>query len=189
MSPFVLPAIVIAAYLVGSTPLARLLSKCESSSNPTEQRFAAFLKVAIDITKGALVVWIGSTAGSVAGLVALAGVFIGHNYPIWPNGRSGNGLGTLLGGLLALDPILGLVSLVSWILGYFVYQKAVPAALAGAVGTLGAAMLLPLAFSPVLLLPLAGIVFWRHRCPVVQVFKDDAGAKEPSAEDAADFAR
>ena len=53
-------------------------------------------------------VWIALSAGLGLGASGLAGIaaVIGHNWSLWMKGRSGRGLATSVGVLLALDPVL-----------------------------------------------------------------------------------
>ncbi|WP_342507364.1 glycerol-3-phosphate acyltransferase [Sporosarcina sp. FSL K6-2383] len=61
-----------------------------------------------DALKGAVAVisarWLGFEAP--IELLALLGVMLGHNYPIWLRFRGGMGVSTFIGGMLAFNPIL-----------------------------------------------------------------------------------
>lgn len=151
------------SYLVGSVPVARWLSGGVSSSDAEGSRVAALEKVFIDMAKGAGVVWVGHGLCTECAVVAAFGVYLGHNYPVFPGARGGNGLATLLGALVTLDPVLGLIALVSWKLAYFVYKNAAAAAMTSAGATALVSPWLQLTFSPTLLVVLAALIFWRHR--------------------------
>lgn len=123
---------VFAAYLLGSVPFAVLVSRgfgladprSYGSGNPgatnvlrSGNKLAAILTLLGDACKGALAVWMamrfGFSSGAV-GAIALA-VFFGHLFPVFLRFRGGKGVATAAGVLLALDPVLGLAVLATWL--------------------------------------------------------------------------
>jgi len=74
---------------------------------------AGILTGLFDVGKGALAVWLAWRlgSGSWAPLAAMVGAVAGHNWMLYLGFRGGKGLGTTLGSLLVLDPILALVFL------------------------------------------------------------------------------
>jgi glycerol-3-phosphate acyltransferase PlsY len=114
-------AAVVAAYLLGSTPVGYLLGRAwgvnvlEWGSGRTGGTnvlrsagiIPALITGALDVGKGALAVWlvgwlIPGTTGSVAQVLAGAAVILGHNYSVFLGFRGGAGVGTSLGALGAL---------------------------------------------------------------------------------------
>jgi glycerol-3-phosphate acyltransferase PlsY len=114
-------AVVIAAYLLGSTPVGYLVGQAwgvdvlkrgsgrTGGTNVLRSAgiTAALLTGALDVGKGALAVWMAGwlvpgSSGPVAQVLAGAAVILGHNYSIFLRFRGGAGVGTSLGALSAL---------------------------------------------------------------------------------------
>jgi len=123
---------ILAAYLLGSVPFAMIASlvfgladpRTYGSGNPgatnvlrSGNRKAALFTLVGDALKGWLAVFIAQYLGfseTLVGLVGLA-VFFGHLYPVFLKFKGGKGAATAAGVLLALDPILGLAVIGTWI--------------------------------------------------------------------------
>jgi len=128
---------ILAAYLVGSIPFAVVSAKAfgladprtYGSGNPgatnvlrSGNKKAALATLIGDGAKGWLAVFVAQQLGlgdTVVGLVALA-VFSGHLFPVFLKFKGGKGVATAAGVLLALDPLLGLAVLATWLLVAFV---------------------------------------------------------------------
>jgi glycerol-3-phosphate acyltransferase PlsY len=128
---------VAASYLMGSIPFAVVVSRLMGlkdprtfgSGNPgatnvlrTGSKKAALLTLLGDALKGWLPVYLVITLSPglglspwPAGLCAVA-AFLGHVFPVFLNFKGGKGVATALGVLLALNPWLGLATLVTWII-------------------------------------------------------------------------
>jgi glycerol-3-phosphate acyltransferase PlsY len=145
---------VIAAYLIGSISFAVVVSKLMGLADPrsygsgnpgatnvlrTGNKAAAVLTLLGDALKGAAAVLIakalapqlGFGSGTIA-LVALA-AFVGHLYPVFHGFRGGKGVATAAGVLLALNPVLGGGTLLTWILIAWFFRYSSLAALVSAV--------------------------------------------------------
>ena len=131
---------VMAAYLLGSVPFAILSSRLFGLADPRSygsknpgatnvlrsgNKLAALVTLVGDSAKGALAVILAQVYGSPIGLgasfvvlVSLA-VFLGHIYPVFLRFKGGKGVATAAGILLALDPMLGLATLATWLLVAF----------------------------------------------------------------------
>ena len=128
--------VVVLAYLLGSLSFAVIVSKAMrledprsyGSGNPgatnvlrSGNKTAAIATLLLDALKGAVAVLFAKVMaerlGFGAGTVALAGLaaFLGHLYPVFFRFQGGKGVATAAGVLLALDPVLGLLSLGSWL--------------------------------------------------------------------------
>ncbi|MDR2837782.1 MAG: glycerol-3-phosphate 1-O-acyltransferase PlsY [Azonexus sp.] len=141
---------IVAAYLLGSVPFAMIAAKLfgladprtYGSGNPgatnvlrTGNKKAALFTLIGDALKGWLAVFAAQQWGfsdMVVGLVALA-VFFGHLFPVFLRFKGGKGVATGAGVLLALDPLLGLAVLVTWLLvaGISRYSSAAAVVAAG----------------------------------------------------------
>ena len=89
--------------------------------------------------KGWLAVWLAARFGPAYGLnetglamVALA-VFLGHLFPVYHRFAGGKGVATAAGILLAIDPILGLGTLATWLIIAFFFRYSSLAALVSAI--------------------------------------------------------
>jgi glycerol-3-phosphate acyltransferase PlsY len=175
----------VVAYLLGSVSFAIVVSKLFrledprtfGSGNPgatnvlrTGNKKAAALTLLGDCVKGwipvALAVqWderLGLGASGIA-LVAVA-VFAGHLWPVFFRFKGGKGVATALGVLLGLNPLLGLATLVTWVVVAYAFRYSSLAALVAAlfapfyytllfgVGAIGLAVLL-----------MSALLIWRHR--------------------------
>ena len=116
------PLLLVGAYLLGSVPFAHVLARL----NGVDLRYVGsrnvgagnltrhvglpwgVLAAVLDGLKGLIPVWVALSAGLGLGASGIAGVaaVIGHNWSIWLRGRSGRGLATSVGMLVALDPVL-----------------------------------------------------------------------------------
>ncbi len=127
----------VAAYLLGSVPFAMISSKLfgladprtYGSGNPgatnvlrSGNKKAALVTLIGDALKGWVAVFVAQQmafSDTVTGLVALA-VFAGHLFPVFLRFKGGKGVATAAGVLLALDPLLGLAVLATWLFVAFV---------------------------------------------------------------------
>jgi glycerol-3-phosphate acyltransferase PlsY len=144
----------LAAYLIGSISFAVVVSKLMGlpdphsygSGNPgatnvlrSGNKKAAILTLIGDGLKGWLAVWLASRFGPAHGMddtglamVALA-VFLGHLFPVFHRFAGGKGVATAAGILLAIDPILGLATLATWLIIAFFFRYSSLAALVSAI--------------------------------------------------------
>ena len=149
----IIPLAVVAAYLLGSAPFAVITSRLFGLADPRSygsknpgatnvlrsgNKAAAALTLLGDMAKGWLAVFLAQTFGpkygfshGLVGAVALA-VFFGHLYPVFLNFKGGKGVATAAGVLLALDPLLGLITLGIWLGIAFVMRYSSLAALVAA---------------------------------------------------------
>ena len=144
---------VVAAYLLGSIPFAVVSSRLFGLADPRSygsknpgatnvlrsgHKGAAALTLFGDAAKGCLAVFLAGHYGGDFGLgqgfvalVALA-VFFGHLYPVFLKFKGGKGVATAAGVLLALDPLLGLATLGTWLFIAFTLRYSSLAALIAA---------------------------------------------------------
>ena len=169
LSPFFPALATVAAYLIGSLSFAVIVShamglndpRSYGSKNPgatnvlrSGNKLAAVLTLLLDAFKGWLPVAVvqtwGAEYGLDAGAVALVGLaaFLGHLYPVFFRFVGGKGVATAMGVVLAVNPVLGLATGVTWLLIAYFFRYSSLAALVAAV------------FVPVYYLMADG-VFWR----------------------------
>jgi glycerol-3-phosphate acyltransferase PlsY len=145
--------VAVLAYLIGSVSFAVLVSagmgladpRSYGSKNPgatnvlrSGNKLAAVLTLLGDAFKGWLAVWLTQHYAARFGLdddaIALAAiaVFIGHLYPVFFRFKGGKGVATAAGILLAIDPILGLATMATWLIVAFFIRYSSLAALISA---------------------------------------------------------
>ena len=169
LSPFFPALATVAAYLIGSLSFAVIVSSAMGLNDPRSygsknpgatnvlrsgNKLAAVLTLLLDAFKGWLPVAVvqtwGADYGLDAGTVALVGLaaFLGHLYPVFFRFVGGKGVATAMGVVLAVNPVLGLATGVTWLLIAYFFRYSSLAALVSAV------------FVPVYYLMADG-VFWR----------------------------
>lgn len=174
-------AALIIGYLLGSIPFGMVLTKAFGAGDirqigsgnigatnvlRTGRKGLAAGTLILDALKGVVAVLI-ARAMSVSSvseleLIAAAGAFFGHLYPVWLKFKGGKGVATLLGLCLILDWRVGLVYALVWLGGMVISRIS-------SVGGMAAAMSGPIAAYgfgepslAVLLLALALTVLWKH---------------------------
>jgi glycerol-3-phosphate acyltransferase PlsY len=125
------------AYLIGSLSFAVIVSRAMGLSDPRSygsgnpgatnvlrsgNKVAALLTLAFDALKGYVPVlaawWLAPRFGwgdFTIGLVGLA-AFIGHLWPVFFRFQGGKGVATAAGVLIALVPLLGAATLLTWVI-------------------------------------------------------------------------
>jgi glycerol-3-phosphate acyltransferase PlsY len=134
-APVVTLICVVAGYLIGSLSFAVIVSRTMGLADPRSygsgnpgatnvlrsgNRAAALLTLAFDALKGfvpvLLVLRYGPAHGVGDGTAALCGLaaFAGHLWPLFFRFAGGKGVATAAGVLVALNPWLGLATIVTW---------------------------------------------------------------------------
>jgi glycerol-3-phosphate acyltransferase PlsY len=175
----------IAAYLLGSVSFAIVVSKLFrladprtfGSGNPgatnvlrTGNKAAAVLTLLGDCVKGvipvALAVYYDESLGLGDAGIALVcfAVFAGHLWPLFFRFKGGKGVATALGVLLGLNPLLGLATLITWLVIAYAFRYSSLAALIAAVF---APFYYTLLFGPDVkgfaVLVMSVLLIWKHR--------------------------
>ncbi|MDN3920738.1 glycerol-3-phosphate 1-O-acyltransferase PlsY [Roseateles violae] len=144
----------IAGYLIGSLSFAVIISRAMGLSDPRSygsgnpgatnvlrsgNKRAAILTLVFDALKGyvpvLLVLVFGPRFGLGEGTAALVGLaaFLGHLWPVFFRFEGGKGVATAAGVILALNPLLGLATLATWlIIAYFSRYSSLAAIVAAA---------------------------------------------------------
>lgn len=147
-------ALVVAAYFLGSIPFGFLIARVRGidirergsgnigATNVTRSLGArlGLVVLACDMLKGVLPVVaaraleLGPWAGAACGLAPV----IGHCFPVWLRFRGGKGVATTFGVLVAADPPIALIALVTFAVIYALVRLA-------SLGSLAAAAVVPTA--------------------------------------------
>ncbi|MGE0231345.1 MAG: glycerol-3-phosphate 1-O-acyltransferase PlsY [Flavobacteriaceae bacterium] len=117
-------------YLLGSIPFGLLITRAAGlgdiraigSGNigttnvlRTGRKELAALTLLMDMAKATAAVLIAGRWGDLAGLVAGAGAFFGHLFPVWLRFKGGKGVATYLGALIGAAPLAALAFAVVWL--------------------------------------------------------------------------
>lgn len=142
------------AYLLGSLSFAVIVSKVMGLNDPRSygsknpgatnvlrsgSKAAAVTTLLLDGLKGwlpvVLVKWFGGDYGLGDGTVAAVGLaaFLGHLYPVFFQFKGGKGVATAAGVLLGVSWLLGLATLLTWVIVAFFSRYSSLASLAAAV--------------------------------------------------------
>ncbi len=200
--------VVVLAYLLGSLSFAVIVSKAMhlddprsyGSGNPgatnvlrSGNKRAAIFTLLLDAVKGVVAVlvarFMAERLGYGDGVVALAGLasFLGHLYPVFFRFQGGKGVATAAGVLLALNWMVGLVCLGTWLVVAILTRYSSLAAVVTAV-------LAPVCFhsmygrdSPVVgaVAVMSVLLIWRHRANISKLLngtesKLGSKAKKPA---------
>ena len=141
--------VILAGYVLGSVPFAMISARLFGLADPRSygsgnpgatnvlrsgNKKAALFTLIGDALKGWVAVFVAQKMGfsdNVVGLVALA-VFFGHLYPVFLKFKGGKGVATAIGALIALDPLLGLAVIGSWLFIAFAFRYSSLAAILAA---------------------------------------------------------
>lgn len=176
--------VVILAYLVGSISFAVIVSRAFGLPDPREygsgnpgatnvlrsgRKSAAVLTLLGDCAKGWVAVYAAGQvlpeAAAMAAAVAAVAVILGHMYPLFHAFRGGKGVATALGALLALNWILALGTLATWITMAVFFRYSSLAALVSALFAVFFALILFNAAHPYFaaVAVVSVLLVWRHR--------------------------
>ncbi len=173
------------SYLLGSIPFGVILTRLGGAGDlrtigsgnigatnvlRTGRKGLAAATLLLDMAKGAVAVLLVAHLFPGNALLAAAGAFIGHCYPVWLKCKGGKGVATLMGIVVALYWPLGLVYAVVWLGLLAGLRISSVAGMAAALSAPFAAALFGRFDLVLLLLALALIVLWKHRENVDRLF-------------------
>jgi acyl phosphate:glycerol-3-phosphate acyltransferase len=181
MEFFQVTCILVAAYLLGSIPVAVIISRrfahadirtvgdgnmgARNTFRTLGPKYG-FTVALIDILKGALPVLLASAIGLSLGWQMAIGIaaILGHDFPVFARFRGGQGLATAFGTLLALSYLPALVGLATYGAVFLMVRKSPVsagvggAALALAVGISGQLLLLAYVVGVLVLVPVKQLI-------------------------------
>ncbi len=182
---------ILLAYLLGSIPFAVVVSwffrlpdpRTFGSKNPgatnmlrSGNKAAAVLTLIGDAGKGWIAVTLAQhfapTWGSdnnVVAAVALV-VFLGHVWPVFLRFKGGRGVATAAGVMFGLNPWIGLLAIVSWIIVAAIWRISSLSALVVAVITpVYAWMFLGFGEITLVIFIMSLLIIWRHKSNIVNL--------------------
>ena len=181
-------------YLLGSIPFGVIFSRLIAGRDPrtvgsgnigatnalrTGGRLVGGLTLVADIAKGAVPAWLALAKGEQAWIVAAAGAYLGHLFPIWLRFRGGKGIATMFGVVAPWAPAIAALAFAVWLLVLKLVRYV-------SVASLAAAWLLPVlgwlfgaSWQAIALLAgIAVLSTWRHRDNIARL----ARGEEPSVD-------
>ena len=185
------------AYLLGSVSFAVVSSwifklpdpRTYGSMNPgatnvlrSGKKVAAVMTLLGDAGKGWLAVILAQYYAPLWGLgnegiavVALA-VFLGHVFPIFLRFHGGKGVATAVGVLLGLNPWLGLMAIVTWLLVALIWRiSSLSAVVAAALTPVYAVIMLGVEENTFAILFMSLILIWRHQSNIINLLAGKEG--------------
>ncbi len=179
--------LVILAYFIGSVSAAIITCKIMGKADPRTVgshnpgatnvlrhagKKAAIFTLLGDLLKGLIPVAIGHTLGLDWGWLGLIGTaaFLGHLYPVYYGFKGGKGVATALGVYFGLQPLVGLIILITWLVSALLINIS-------SLSALIATLLAPFYFYWVtgsqslllILLLMTVFIYWRHRSNIAEI--------------------
>src|SRR3974390_2063719 len=171
-------AALVVGYLFGSVPFGLLLTRAAGTGDlraigsgnigatnvlRTGRKDLAAATLLLDATKGALAVLLGSYLGPAGGVVAAAGAFLGHIFPVWLKFNGGKGVATFLGALFALSWPTGLLFCAVWLSAAGIWRYSSLSALIASVVSPLALLAFGHGEEALVLALMTALLWWKHR--------------------------
>jgi len=176
------------AYLIGSLSFAVIVSRAMGLSDPRSygsgnpgatnvlrsgNKAAAILTLVFDALKGylpvlAVAIW-GPRYGLGEGTAALVGLgaFLGHLWPVFFRFQGGKGVATAAGVIFALNPVLGLATLATWvIIAWFSRYSSLAAIVSAAFAPMYQLLIWEAGPTAVALIIMGLLLVWRHQANI-----------------------
>ncbi|MFM1869804.1 MAG: hypothetical protein RLY99_548 [Pseudomonadota bacterium] len=197
MTPTIFNALLIfSAYLMGSVSFAVVVSKVMrlpdphsyGSGNPgatnvlrTGNKLAAILTLIGDATKGYVAVitaklLIGVEVDSWVLPAVAAAAFVGHLFPVFHGFKGGKGVATALGILLAIDWVLGLTTLSTWlIVAVFLRYSSLAALVSALFAPIYFMFLFGIQPMAIAIAVMSALLIWRHKGNIQKLLRGEEG--------------
>ena len=181
-------AAVLAAYLVGSLSFAVIVSRVMGLADPRSygsknpgatnvlrsgNRTAALLTLAFDALKGYVPVVLALVYAPRLGLsemaIAFVGLaaFLGHLWPVFFRFQGGKGVATAAGVILALNPLLGVATLATWlIIAWFTRYSSLAAIVSAAFAPMYQLLIWEAGPTALALIIMGLLLVWRHQANI-----------------------
>ena len=184
------------AYLIGSVSFAVVVSKSMNlpdphsygSGNPgatnvlrTGNKLAAILTLLGDAAKGYVAVvmarvLIGVEVESWVLPAVAAAAFVGHLFPVFHGFKGGKGVATALGILLAIDWVLGLTTLSTWlIVAVFLRYSSLAALVSAVFAPIYFIFLFGVQPMAIAIAVMSALLIWRHKANIQKLLRGEEG--------------
>lgn len=165
-------------YALGAIPFGLLLTRMSGGGDirkigsgnigatnvlRTGRKGLAALTLLLDLLKGFFAVWLASRFFPGGEVMAAAGAFFGHLYPIWLKFKGGKGVATYAGILFGLFWQMGVVYAVVWVGALLLSRISSLAGLMAAISAPLAAAFFGQYELVAMLVACTLIIFWKHR--------------------------
>ena len=188
--------VILGAYLIGSVSFAVVVSKAMrlpdphsyGSGNPgatnvlrTGNKLAAILTLLGDAAKGYVAVviarvLIGVEIDSWVLPAVAAAAFIGHLFPVFHRFKGGKGVATALGILLAIDWVLGLTTLSTWlIVAVFLRYSSLAALVSAVFAPIYFIFLFGVQPMAIAIAVMSALLIWRHKANIQKLLRGEEG--------------
>ncbi len=177
--PVSIAASVLLGYLLGSIPFGLLLTRAAGTSDlrsigsgnigatnvlRTGRKDLAAATLLLDAAKGAAAVFLGAALAPMGGgVVAAAGAFLGHIFPVWLKFKGGKGVATFLGALFALHWPTGLFFCAIWLTVAAIWRYSSLSALIAALLSPVVLFLFGQGQEALVLSLMTALLWWKHR--------------------------
>lgn len=187
-SVFHIITVALGGYLLGSIPFGLVLTRIAGLGDIREigsgnigatnvlrtgNKFLALLTLLLDIGKGAIAVLIAEYFYPGLGLFAGGGAFLGHLYSIFLKFTGGKGVATFLGLMIALNPIIGFLSIAAWLISAALFRISSLSALIAAVTSPLASLYFQEKNIAILSALLCILIFIKHRENIKRLMNGD----------------
>jgi acyl phosphate:glycerol-3-phosphate acyltransferase len=175
-------------YLIGSLSFAVIISRVMGLSDPRSygsgnpgatnvlrsgNKAAAILTLVFDALKGyvpvlAVLTW-GPRFGLEEGTAALVGLaaFLGHLWPVFFRFQGGKGVATAAGVIFALNPLLGVATLATWlIIAWFTRYSSLAAIVSAAFAPMYQLLIWEAGPTALALIIMGLLLVWRHQANI-----------------------
>ncbi len=178
---------IVLGYFTGSVPFGLVITKAAGlgdirqigSGNigatnvlRTGRKDLAIATLLCDIGKAAFIALVlaGLSGSQTVGILAGVAAVFGHNFPIWLKFKGGKGVASTLGLMLAMTPLVGILTAVTWLIVAFTFKYSSLAALSAlALAPVYAFIFESNKLIGVIYLLLTALSFYRHKSNIVRL--------------------
>ncbi|MBQ8250472.1 MAG: glycerol-3-phosphate 1-O-acyltransferase PlsY [Alphaproteobacteria bacterium] len=181
---------ILTGYLVGSIPFGLVLTKAAGlgdirkigSGNigatnvlRTGRKDLALLTLILDAGKAAFVALLFKylTGSQIIGVIAGVAAILGHNYPLFLKFKGGKGVASTLGLMLAMTPLTGILTALTWLFMAFTFKYSSLSALTALALAPIYAILFETPLVSLIYLLLTFLSFYRHKDNIKRILKGE----------------
>lgn len=187
LSTIIIPILIVVAYLIASVSSAIIVCKLMNLPDPCDEgssnanaidvldvggKLPAALTLLGDFLKGVIPVLIGmlfGLSGFCLGLIAVAAI-LGHIFPIYFKFEGGRAITTFFGGLVALNPLVGIAAIITWLIVFAVARYISVASLISAVLAILYTFLFGKEEHLLPIIMMSALIIWRHRKNIQRLY-------------------